>query len=200
VLTLHDGTTLPVDEWRRQKNEGYISAIGEYVPPEFWEVLDHLEAEVEARQQAEAMLKCIEDQAASYMTRTQEAEAQVAVLVEAIRSNEHLPDCACREGPLPCDCIHDRLDTILAALPARARALLEIVAAFRTAVPGLPTWMTKDCGPGYFPTSYGTLTHEGDLKVIEAVTAGIAALAAYDGGEDERTYAVESSHPAPRRR
>jgi len=32
----------------------------------------------------------------------------------------------------------------------------------------IPPW-AKETAPGYDPTYYGTLTHEGDLKVIEKV-------------------------------
>lgn len=33
-----------IAEWRKHQGEGMISALGEYTPPEFWELLDAYEA------------------------------------------------------------------------------------------------------------------------------------------------------------
>jgi hypothetical protein len=47
----------------------------------------------------------------------------------------------------------------------------------------LPGWMLEDIGPFVDPTFYGTLSHEGDLKVIEQTKKDLAAIkAAKDGG------------------
>lgn len=36
-------TKQQIEEWRKLKNEGMVSGVGEYTPPEFWEALDEIE-------------------------------------------------------------------------------------------------------------------------------------------------------------
>lgn len=38
-----------IDELRTHRDEGMVSAVGEYTPPEFWGLLDHAEALMHAR-------------------------------------------------------------------------------------------------------------------------------------------------------
>tara|TARA_Y100000310_G_scaffold7556_1_gene8271 strand:+ start:2773 stop:3030 length:258 start_codon:yes stop_codon:yes gene_type:complete len=62
-------------------------------------------------------------------------------------------------------------------------ALLRIIAeAAERWSKNLPGWMLEDIGPGAYPTFYGTLSHEGDLKVIEQTKQDLAALAAAKAG------------------
>ena len=36
-------TDKQITEWRKLRDEGMVSAIGEYTPPEFWDALDEIE-------------------------------------------------------------------------------------------------------------------------------------------------------------
>lgn len=43
VTGVNQITEKQISEWREMRNEGMVSAIGEYTPAEFWEVLDEIE-------------------------------------------------------------------------------------------------------------------------------------------------------------
>ncbi|MBX9913716.1 MAG: hypothetical protein K2Y25_07445 [Pseudomonadaceae bacterium] len=66
-------TSEEIAEWRALQGEGMVSAIGEYTPPEFWLVLDDLDAERAKVAELEKALKLVQSHAFTAWQRGNQA-------------------------------------------------------------------------------------------------------------------------------
>jgi len=69
------------DEWCKQRGSGMTSAVGEYTPDEFWDLLDDVE---------------------TLLLRTVDQSARIAELEGLLRdASQDLDDCTSDDGPKP---------------------------------------------------------------------------------------------------